>query len=75
MRTETEKSKQLAFRALLMSKGYSYADMAMRLGLHRSGFSSRVSGVTDWRWSEVAEICRVAGITPNDFAKFFPGSR
>ena len=55
----------IAFTALIKSKGYNQKRLAEETG---------INGVNDWRWPEVSLICAALGITYDEFATYFPTS-
>ena len=64
----------LAFTALIKSKGYNKQRLADVCGLSRTQMSNRINGANDWRWTEVGKVCAALGITLDDFATYFPAA-
>lgn len=64
----------LAFTALIKSKGYNKQRLADVCGLSRTQMSNRINGANDWRWPEVSKVCAALGITLDDFATYFPAA-
>ena len=53
----------IAFTALIKSKGYNQKRLAEETGIPPGVLSLRINGVNDWRWPEVSLICAALGIT------------
>lgn len=64
----------LAFTALIKSKGYNKQRLADVCGLSRTQMSNRINGANDWRWPEVGKACAALGITLDEFAAYFPAA-
>lgn len=64
----------LAFTALIKSKGYNKQRLADVCGLSKTQMSNRINGANDWRWPEVGKACAALGITLDDFATYFPAA-
>ena len=64
----------LAFTALIKSKGYNKQRLADVCGLSRTQMSNRINGANDWRWPEVCKVCSVLDISLDDFAAYFPAA-
>lgn len=64
----------LAFTALIKSKGYNKQRLADVCGLSKTQMSNRINGANDWRWPEVSKVCAALGITLDDFATYFPAA-
>lgn len=64
----------LAFTALIKSKGYNKQRLADVCGLSRTQMSNRINGANDWRWPEVSKVCSVLDISLDDFAAYFPAA-
>lgn len=64
----------IAFTALIKSKGYNQKRLAEETGIPPGVLSLRINGVNDWRWPEVSLICTALGITYDEFATYFPTS-
>lgn len=62
----------LAFTALIKSKGYNKKRLAAACGLSLTCLSNRIRGASPWTWSEVSTACATLGITYDDFASYFP---
>lgn len=62
----------LAFTALIKSKGYNKQRLGEVCGLSPTQMSNRINGANDWLWPEVGRICAALGITYDDFAAYFP---
>lgn len=45
----------LAFTALIKSKGYNKQRLADVCGLSKTQMSNRINGANDWRWPEVGK--------------------
>lgn len=58
----------IAFTALIKSKGYNQKCLAEETGIPPGVLSLRINGVNDWRWPEVSLICAALGITYDEFA-------
>lgn len=64
----------LAFTALIKSKGYNKQRLANACGLSQTQMSNRINGANDWRWPEVSKVCAALGITLDEFAAYFPAA-
>ena len=64
----------LAFTALIKSKGYNKQRLADVCGLSKTQMSNRINGANDWRWPEVGKACAALGITLDEFAAYFPAA-
>ena len=62
----------LAFTALIKSKGYNKQRLADTCGLSQTQMSNRINGANDWRWPEVSKVCSALGITLDEFATYYP---
>ena len=62
----------LAFTALIKSKGYNKQRLADACGLSQTQMSNRINGANDWRWPEVGKVCSALGITLDEFATYYP---
>ena len=62
----------LAFTALIKSKGYNKQRLADVWGLSKTQMSNRINGANDWRWPEVGKACAALGITLDEFATYYP---
>lgn len=62
----------LAFTALIKSKGYNKQRLADACGLSQTQMSNRINGANDWRWPEVSKVCVALGITLDEFATYYP---
>ena len=62
----------LAFTALIKSKGYNKQRLADACGLSQTQMSNRINGANDWRWPEVGKVCAALGITLDEFATYYP---
>lgn len=62
----------LAFTALIKSKGYNKQRLADACGLSQTQMSNRINGANDWRWPEVSKVCAALGITLDEFATYYP---
>lgn len=62
----------LAFTALIKSKGYNKQRLADVCGLSQTQMSNRINGANDWRWPEVGKACAALGITLDEFATYYP---
>ena len=62
----------LAFTALIKSKGYNKQRLADACGLSQTQMSNRINGANDWRWPEVSKVCSALGITLDEFATYYP---
>lgn len=62
----------LAFTALIKSKGYNKQRLANACGLSQTQMSNRINGANDWRWPEVSKACAALGITLDEFATYYP---
>lgn len=62
----------LAFTALIKSKGYNKQRLADACGLSKTQMSNRINGANDWRWPEVGKACAALGITLDEFATYYP---
>lgn len=65
----------LAFTALIKSKGYNKQRLADACDLSSTQMSNRINGANDWRWPEVGKACAALGITLDEFATYFPSGR
>lgn len=64
----------LAFTALIKSKGYNKQRLGEACGLSQTQMSNRINGANDWRWPEVGKVCAALDITYDEFATYFPTS-
>ena len=64
--------KNLAFTALIKSKGYSREMLAESLHLCGNSVSRKAGGKIPWTWTEVCQVCAMLDITYDDFATYFP---
>lgn len=62
----------LAFTALIKSKGYNKKRLAEAARINPGVFSHRVNGRQDWQWTEVCRVCDALNITFEEFAQFYP---
>jgi len=62
----------LAFTALIKSKGYNKQRLADACALSKTQMSNRINGANDWRWPEVGKACAALGITLDEFATYYP---
>ena len=62
----------LAFTALIKSKGYNKQRLADACGLSQTQMSNRINGANDWRWPEVSKVCAALSITLDEFATYYP---
>ena len=62
----------LAFTALIKSKGYNKQRLADACGLSQTQMSNRINGANDWRWPEVSKVCAALCITLDEFATYYP---
>lgn len=62
----------LAFTALIKSKGYNQKSLAEEADIPPGVLSHRINGLDDWHWPEVSRICEALGITYDEFAAYFP---
>lgn len=62
----------LAFTALIKSKGYNKQRFGEACNLSKTQMSNRINGVNDWRWPEVGKVCAALGITLDEFATYYP---
>lgn len=65
----------LAFTALIKSKGYNKQRLADVCGLSKTQMSNRINGANDWRWPEVCTVCQMLDISLDEFATYFPSGR
>ena len=64
----------LAFTALIKSKGYNKQRLADACDLSSTQMSNRINGANDWRWPEVGKACAALGITLDEFATYLQNS-
>lgn len=64
----------LAFKALLKSKGYNREKLAEELKLSGNSVGRKYTGKIPWTWPEVCKVCSVLDISLNDFAAYFPAA-
>lgn len=62
----------LAFTALIKSKGYNKKRLAAECKLSPTQMSNRINRANDWQWSEVGVVCAALGITYDEFATYYP---
>lgn len=62
----------LAFTALIKSKGYNKKRLAAECKLSPTQMSNRINRENGWQWSEVCTVCAALGITYDEFATYFP---
>lgn len=62
----------LAFKALLKSKGYNREKLAEELKLSGNSVGRKYTGKIPWTWPEVCKVCATLGITLDEFATYYP---
>lgn len=62
----------LAFKALLKSKGYNREKLAEELKLSGNSVGRKYTGKIPWTWPEVCKVCAALGITLDEFATYYP---
>ena len=62
----------LAFKALLKSKGYNREKLAEELKLSGNSVGRKYTGKIPWTWPEVCKVCSALGITLDEFATYYP---
>lgn len=62
----------LAFTALIKSKGYNKKRLAAECKLSPTQMSNRINRENGWQWSEVCTVCAALGITYDEFATYYP---
>lgn len=62
----------IAFTALIKSKGYNKDRLARACGISPSMLSQRIRGAKTWGWGEVSRVCQTLGISYDEFALYFP---
>jgi len=60
----------LAFKALLKSKGYNREKLAEELKLSGNSVGRKYTGKIPWTWPEVCKVCAALG----EFAAYFPAA-
>lgn len=51
--------------------GYNYSDMGKKLGITRSAFSKKMSGVNDFKASQVWEIRKILNLSAEEMDSIF----
>ena len=64
-----QKKLQALLRQLRISSGLRQVDLAQRLGVQQSFVSKYESGERRLDWLEVRGVCRVLGVSLQDFVK------
>ncbi len=62
----------LAFTALIKSKGYNKKRLAEETGIPPGVLSHRINRRDTWTWPEVSAVCATLGITYDEFATYYP---
>lgn len=62
----------LAFKALLKSKGYNRGKLAEELKLSGNSVGRKYTGKVPWTWPEACKVCAALGITLDEFATYYP---
>lgn len=62
----------LAFTALIKSKGYNQKSLAEETGIPPGVLSHRINSRDTWTWPEVSAVCAALGITYDEFATYYP---
>lgn len=62
----------LAFKALLKSKGYNREKLAEELKLSGNSVGRKYTGKIPWTWPEACKVCAALGITLDEFATYYP---
>lgn len=62
----------IAFKALLKSKGYNREKLAEELKLSGNSVGRKYTGKIPWTWPEVCKVCAALGITLDEFATYYP---
>lgn len=62
----------LAFKALLKSKGYNRGKLAEELKLSGNSVGRKYTGKIPWTWPEACKVCAALGITLDEFATYYP---
>ncbi len=62
----------LAFTALIKSKGYNQKSLAEKTGIPPGVLSHRINRRDTWTWPEVGKVCSALGITLDEFATYYP---
>lgn len=62
----------LAFTALIKSKGYNQKSLAEKTGIPPGVLSHRINRRDTWTWPEVSAVCAALGITYDEFATYYP---
>lgn len=62
----------LAFKALLKSKGYNRGKLAEELKLSGNSVGRKYTGKIPWTWPEVCKVCAALDITLDEFATYYP---
>lgn len=62
----------LAFTALIKSKGYNQKSLAEETGIPPGVLSHRINSRDIWTWPEVSAVCAALGITYDEFATYYP---
>lgn len=51
-------------------EGKSLDDLAQQLGVHRRTLTNKLSGDTEFKASEVVQLARIIGVTPDTLINF-----
>lgn len=62
----------LAFTALIKSKGYNQKSLAGKTGIPPGVLSHRINRRDTWTWPEVSAVCAALDITYDEFATYYP---
>lgn len=61
----------IKLRKEIQRAGYSYSDMGKKLGITRSAFSKKMSGVNEFKTSQVYEIKEILNLSAEDMNSIF----
>ena len=64
MKVELLKSK-------IKEKGLKFEFIAGQLNLSKQGFSSKINGANEFKWSEIRKIATILELTPSEREKIF----
>lgn len=59
------------FRAALALKGYSYEDIAKKIGVHVTSISNKVNGKTEFNREEIKKIVNILELNPEELMWVF----
>ncbi len=53
------------------NSGYKLAWIAKQMGISRYSLSNKINGITEFKSSEISQLCNILGIEKTEIAKYF----